>query len=126
TPVILEGLTLLQSRIEDDAQLLDNPSKQRLQKLANVSVKTFSECALLLYENRTLFKQNNESNRRQSTLLMVGGEPKVMGYEDIVEARAKRDANEAIAVKGRGDLKRKGTVSVSKYAKKTEKRSGNR
>jgi DDE superfamily endonuclease len=67
TPVTAEALTLLQSRIEDDAQLLDSPSKLRLRKLANAAEKAFAERALLLDENRVLFEQNNESNIRQST-----------------------------------------------------------
>jgi hypothetical protein len=52
TPITSEALTLLQSRIEDDAQLLDSPSKLRLRKLANAAEKAFAERALLLDENR--------------------------------------------------------------------------
>lgn len=40
------------------------------------------------------FEQNNESNCRQSTQSTVVGKVKVMGYEDIVEAQAKRDAKD--------------------------------
>ena len=46
--------------------------------------------------------QNNESNCRQSTRSTVVGKAKVMSYEDIVEAQAKRDAKEAAVVKGKG------------------------
>jgi Early Flowering 4 domain len=66
--------------------MLDEPSKQRLQKLANAAQKSFAECALLLDENRLLFQQNNESNTRQSTRSTVVGKAKAMSYEDIVEA----------------------------------------
>jgi hypothetical protein len=45
--------------------------------------------------------QNNESNCRQSTRSTVVGKAKVMSYEDIVEAQAKRDAKEAAVVKGK-------------------------
>ena len=45
--------------------------------------------------------QNNESNCRQSTRSTVVGKAKVMNYEDIVEAQAKRDAKEAAMVKGK-------------------------
>ena len=61
--------------------------------------KAFAERALLLNENRLLFEQNNESNCRQSTRSTVVGKAKVMSYEDIVEAQAKRDAKEAAVVK---------------------------
>jgi hypothetical protein len=44
--------------------------------------------------------QNNERNCRQSTRSTVVGKAKVMSYEDIVEAQAKRDAKEAAVVKG--------------------------
>jgi len=47
TPITSEALALLQSRIEDDAQLLDSPSKLRLRKLANATEKAFAERALL-------------------------------------------------------------------------------
>ena len=71
--VTSEALTLLQSRIEDDAQLLDSSSKLRLRKLANAAEKAFAERALLLDENRVLFEQNNECNIRQSTRSTVVG-----------------------------------------------------
>ena len=64
TPVTSEALTLLRSRIEHDAHVLDGSSKHCLQKLANVAEKAFPERALLLDENRFLFEQNNESNYR--------------------------------------------------------------
>jgi hypothetical protein len=76
TPVTSEDLTSLQSRIEHDADLLDGPSKHRLQKLANAAQKAFAERALLLDENRLLFEQNNESNCRQSTRSTVVGKRK--------------------------------------------------
>ena len=46
-------------------------------------------------------EQNNESNFRQSTRSTVVGKVKLMSYEDIVEAQAKRDAKEAVPVKGK-------------------------
>jgi hypothetical protein len=119
TLVTSEALTSLQSRIENDAHLLDGPSKHRLQKLANAAQKAFAERALLLDENRLLFEQNNESNRRQSTKSTVVGKAKVMSYEDIVEAQARRDAREAILVKGKRGPKRKSSTSVVMEAKRT-------
>ncbi|KAK3081915.1 hypothetical protein LTS18_012382 [Coniosporium uncinatum] len=47
TPVTAEGLTSLRL-IEQDAHMLDETSKQRLQKLANAAQVSFAECALLL------------------------------------------------------------------------------
>ncbi|OCK94883.1 uncharacterized protein K441DRAFT_90724 [Cenococcum geophilum 1.58] len=48
TPVTAEDLTMLRSQIEQDAHLLDGPSRHRMQKLANAAKKSFAECALLL------------------------------------------------------------------------------
>lgn len=114
----MEALILLQSRIEDDAQSLDVPSKQRLQKLANAAGKSFAERVLLADENRLLFEQNNESKCRQSTRSTVVGKAKVVSYEDIVEAQAKRDEKAATAARRKRDVKRKGTAAVPKEAKK--------
>ena len=124
TPVTSEALTLLQSRIKDDAQLLDSPSKHRLQKLANAAEKAFAERALLLDKNRLLFEQNNESNCRQSTRSTVVGKAKVISYEDIVEVQAKRDAKKAAVVKGKRGPKRKNSAPVVAQAKRRQGRSG--
>jgi hypothetical protein len=52
----------------------------------------------------------------------VVGKAKVMSYEDIVEAQAKRDAKEAVVVKGkRGRPKRKSSAPVLVEAKRTRK-----
>lgn len=123
TPVTSEALTLLQSRIEDDAQLLDSPSRRRLQKLANAAEKAFAKPALLLDKNRLLVDQNNESNCRRSTRSTVVGKVKVMSYEDIVEAQIKRDAKEAAAVKAKRGPNRKSSAPVvvqAKMARKSE------
>ena len=49
---------------------------------------------------------------RQSTRSTAVGKAKAMSYEDTVEARARRDAKEAIAVKVKRGQKRKGSASV--------------
>jgi len=121
TPVTSETLTLLQSRIEDHAQLLDSPSRRRLQKPANAAEKAFAKRALLLDENRLLVDQNNESNCRRSTRSTVVGKAKVMSYEDIVEAQIKRDAKEAAAVKAKRGPKRKSFAPVVVQAKRARK-----
>jgi hypothetical protein len=84
TPVTSEALTSLHSRIEQDAHVLDGPSKQGLQKLANAAKKSLAGCALLLDENRLLFEQNNESNCCQSTRSTVVGKAKVK--ENVVRS----------------------------------------
>jgi hypothetical protein len=50
---------------------------------------------------------NNEAKVRRSTKSVVAGKAKVMSYEDIEEARAKRAAKEARAGKGKRGRKRK-------------------
>jgi hypothetical protein len=92
TPVSSEELTSLRNLVEQDAHLVDTQSKCRLQKLANAAEKAFAERALLLDENRLLFEPNNESKTRASAKATIAGKAKVMSYEDIVEAQAKRDA----------------------------------
>ena len=112
TPVTAEALTSLHSLIEQDTHALDETSKQRLQrrlqKFANAAQISFAERALLADENRLLFKQNNEAKVRRSTKSTVVGKAKVMSYEDIEDARAKRAAKEeATAGKGKRGRKRK-------------------
>ncbi len=101
--------------------MLDEPSKRRLRKLANAAQKSFAECALLLDENKLLFKQNKESKSRKSTRSTVVGKAKVMSYEDIVEAQVKRDAKEAVVVKGKRGRKRKASAPEQRQAKRTRK-----
>jgi hypothetical protein len=118
TPVTAEALTSLCNLIEQDANTLDDISKKRLQKLANAAQKSFAECAILLDENRLLVEQNNESNCRKSTRSTVVGNAKAMSYEDIVEAKSRRDAKDAPVVKGKPGRKRKGSTPVAAQAKR--------
>jgi hypothetical protein len=114
TPVTSEALTSLRSVIEQDIDVLDEPSKCRVQKLANAAQNWVAECALLLDENRLLFDQNNESNIRKSTKSTVVGKAKVMSYEDLGKAKAARAAKEeakATAGKGKRGRKRKSPAS---------------
>jgi hypothetical protein len=62
---------------------------------------SFAKRALLRDENRFLTSINNEAKVRRSTKSVVLGKAKVMSYEDIEEARAKRAAKEVIADKKR-------------------------
>ena len=102
----------LHNLIKQDAHALDETSKQRLQrhqqKLANAAQTSFSEHALLQDQNRFLTRMNNEAKVRRSTKSVVLGKAKVMSYEDIEEARAKRAAKaQAAAGKGKRGRKRK-------------------
>jgi hypothetical protein len=95
TPVTSESLTSLCVKIKEDCYTLKGPSHHRLQKLARAAEKAFADRALLLDENRLLFEQNNEKQTRISIKSTVTGNAKVMSYDDIVEAQAKRDRREA-------------------------------
>jgi hypothetical protein len=112
TPVTVEALTSLHNLIKQDAHALNEISKQRLQrhlqKLASAAQISFAECALLQDQNRFLSKINNETKVRRSTRSVILGKAKVMSYEDLNEARAKRTAKEkATAGKGKRGRKRK-------------------
>jgi septum formation inhibitor MinC len=112
TPVATEALTSLHNLIKQKACALNKPSKQRIQrhvqKLASAAQISFAKQALLQDQNRFLYKINNEAKVRRSTRSVVLGNAKVMSYEDLEEARAKRAAKEkATAGKGKRGRKRK-------------------
>lgn len=56
---------------------------------------------------------NNKAKVRRSTRSLVLGKAKVMSYEDIEEARAKRAVKDAIRGKGKRGRKRKSAVLES-------------
>lgn len=111
TPITADALTTLHSLIEQDAHARDETSKQRLQrrlqKLANAAQISFAERALLADENRLLFLQNNEAKVRRSNKSTVVEKAKIMSYEDIEDASAKRAAKEQAKVRGKGKRGRK-------------------
>ena len=96
--------------IKRDTHSLDEISKPRLQrhvqKLASAARVSFAECALLQDQNQFLVKINNEAKVRRSTKSVVLGKAKVMSYEDLEEARAKRAAKEKTS-SGKGKRGRK-------------------
>lgn len=114
TPVSAEALTSLHNLIKQDAHTLNKTSIQRqqrhVQKLANAAQISFAERALLHDQNQFLTRMNNEAKVRRSTNSVVLGKAKVMSYEDIEEARAKRAAKEIIKGKGKRGRKRKGAA----------------
>jgi hypothetical protein len=112
TPVTAEALTSLHNIIKQDIYVLNKMSKAHLQrhvqKLASAAQVSFAEWALLKDRNQFLFKINNEAKVRRSTKSLMLGKAKVMSYEDLEKARAKRAAKErAAAEKGKGKRGRK-------------------
>lgn len=102
------ALTSLHNIIKQE---LNEPSKYRIQrhvqKLTSAAQISFAKQTLLQDQNRLLSKIN-EVKVRRSTRSVVLGKPKVMSYEDLEEARAKRAAKEkATAGNGKRGPKRK-------------------
>jgi hypothetical protein len=92
-------------KIQMLAYVTDHKLVSLLATAANIS---FAERALQREHIRFLRKVNNEAKVRRSTKSIVLGKVKVMSYEDLVEARAKRAAKEQVtASKGRRGRKRK-------------------
>jgi hypothetical protein len=118
TPVSAESFISLQNRIiQQDAYTLDKTSKQNLAKHLQKCTKAFQKSSALsvLQEDRIQFLTaiNNEAKVRRSTKSLVLGKAKVMSYEDLVEARAKRvlkEATRAAQGKGRRGRKRKSSA----------------
>jgi len=122
TPATADAFRSLLGLIERDIHALDDEGKLRLKKLLNAAQISFAERALLENDNQILVKQNDEAKRRRLTKSIVLGKAKVMSYEDLAEARAKRAAKEeASESKGRGGRKWKGPATQEAAAKKTKK-----
>jgi len=106
TLITPKALILLHNLIKQDAYAEDKKSKQRLQrhiqKFSNAAQTCFAERALQREQIHFLRKVNNEAKVRRSTKSLVLGKAKVMSYEDLEEARAKRAAKDAAKAKGKG------------------------
>lgn len=115
TPTSIEAVVALQDLIKQDAEMLEESSRQRLkrhlQKLTNATQLSFAERALLGEHNKFLAKINNEAKVRRATRATKFGTARVMSYEDIEKARAERTAQEA----------KKEASSEARKAKKAEK-----
>lgn len=111
TPVTTEALTSLHDLIVRDTHALDAMNKDRLQKriqtLASAAKVSFA--AQALHRNQVLLEINREAKARQSTKSLVLGKAKVMNFEDLEEARAKRAE--------------KGQASVSKPKRRNKRKS---
>jgi hypothetical protein len=118
TPVSAEGLASLRNIIiEQDAGALDKTSKRNLQrhlhKLAKAAELSLAKGALQQNHIRFLLTVNNEAKVRRSTKSLVLGKAKVMGYEELIEAREKRAEKDAAQeAKGKGKRGRKRTSAV--------------
>lgn len=99
TPVSAEAVASLHELIKQDAHLLDEASKQRLQrrvqKLTNATQLSFAERALLQDHIQFLADINNEAKLRRATKSKIIGTARVMSYEDLEKARAERAAKDA-------------------------------
>ena len=112
TPVTTETLISLHDLIKREVCALNEPDKQHtqrhIQKLASAAQVSFAKQILLQDQNLFLSMMNKEAKIRRSTRSVVLGKAKVMSYEDLEEARAKRTAKEkATADKGREISRRK-------------------
>ena len=92
--------------------MLDETSKQNLVRYLQKCTKAFqkSSAQAILQEDRIQFltTTNNEAKVRRSTKSLVLGKAKVMSYEDLEEARAKRVVKDAAKeAKGKGKHGRK-------------------
>jgi hypothetical protein len=94
TPVTAAGVISLQNLIQQDAGACDEPRKRRLQrgvqKLASAAQILFAKQCLLQDHNRLLAQVNNEAEVRGSTRSEILGRAKVMSFQELEEARAKR------------------------------------
>ncbi|KAG9239823.1 hypothetical protein BJ878DRAFT_409013, partial [Calycina marina] len=118
TPVSAEAFMSLQNLIiQRDACTLDETSKQNLARHLQIFTKAFqkSSATSVLQEDRIKFLTtiNNEAKVRRSTRSLVLGKAKVMSYEDLEAARAKRVAKESTeAAKGKRKRGRKSKNSL--------------
>ncbi len=118
TPASAEAFMSLQNLIiQQDAYALDETRKQNLARHLQKCTKAFQKTSALsiLQEDRIQFLTtiNNEAKVRRSTKSLVLGKAKVMSYEDLEEARAKRVVKDsAQAAKGKGKRGRKSKRSL--------------
>lgn len=100
--------------IQRDAHALHETRKQNLARHLQICTKAFqkSSAKSILQEDRIQFLTtiNNEAKVRRSTKSLVLGKAKVMSYEDLEVARAKRvvkESTQAAKCKGKRDRKSK-------------------
>ena len=115
TPMTSEGLASLQQVIHRDAAALDEVSKRRLwnhlQKLSKAATTSFAERALQEEQIKFLHRVNNEAKARRTTRSLILGKAKVMSYEDLENARARRAAATP-AAGGKSVRKKRGLPAI--------------
>jgi hypothetical protein len=111
TPTSPTSLTTLHVQIRQDACADDEFSKQRLlrhtQKLINAIQTNYAEQSIQRDQIEALREINNEGKVRRSAKSLVLGKARVMSYEDLEDARAKRAAKDAAKGKTKGKRGRK-------------------
>ena len=113
TPVSTEAFISLQNLlIKQDAHSLDAKTKQNfqrhLQKLVKAAQTFLAKNALQQDQIQFLLTINNEAKVRPSTMSIVLGKAKVMSYEDLTEARAKRAEKEAAKIDKNENKRKRG------------------
>lgn len=106
TPTSAETFTMLHDLILDqDADELDERGKQRLrrhlQKFTKGAHTFLAKTALQHNQIQFLLRVNNKAKSRRSTKSIVLGNAKVMSFEDLVEARAKRAERDLVTANRR-------------------------
>jgi hypothetical protein len=120
TPTSPTSLTALHIRLREDAYADDDAGRERVlrqtQKLINAIETSFAERAIQRDQIQFLREINNEGKLRRATksLILGTGEARVMSYEDLEDARAKRAAKDEAKTKRKGTRgrKRKSPASV--------------
>jgi hypothetical protein len=113
TPTSPTSVTALHIRLREDAYADDDAGRERVlrqtQKLINAIETSFAERAIQRDQIQFLREVNNEGKaRREAKSLVLGtGEARIMSYEDLEDARAKRAAKDAAKTKGKGTRGRK-------------------
>ncbi|KAF2676794.1 DDE-domain-containing protein [Lentithecium fluviatile CBS 122367] len=123
TPVSSEALTSLLTLIKQDPHNEESAKRhQRLvQKLANAAQISFTQQALDQDHIRLLSKMNDEAKTRRKTKSEILGKARVMSYEDIKAARAKRakqNANKEAKGKGKRGRPKSGAQEAEGSADK--------
>ena len=118
TPVTSEAFASLRDLIlERNSHALSNAERQNLQrhlqKLTKAGQASIARGALQQEQIEFLHEINNEAKARRTTKSHVLGKAKVMSYEDLEAARAKRKEKEA----GKSGKQRR----VRKHKQKAEK-----
>lgn len=79
-------------KLDDIFDAIDErDSRLYIQKVLNAAEQLLTSCALLQEGNRALVLQNREKKIRKSTKATRVGMAKITSYEDIMQAKPKRD-----------------------------------